>query len=138
MRLPSYSTRIRNTDSDGRRVLEASYFTFKRSITIWVWAIHLFVSYVVNLYKYLDFIQQKMLAFNKGSVPEIVIHGKTGFIMDSIDEIIEAVKAIPLINPIDCRTHIKDNFSIASMAVKYSDLYHQILGVNTLCQKTYQ
>jgi glycosyltransferase involved in cell wall biosynthesis len=79
-----------------------------------------------------------VLALNKGSVPEIVIHKKTGYIMDSIDEIIEAVKAIPLINPIDCRTHIKDNFSIASMAGKYSDLYHQILEVSTLCLKTSQ
>ena len=79
-----------------------------------------------------------LLAFNKGSVPEIVIHGKTGFIVDSIDEMTEAVKSLNLINPSDCRTHIKDNFSVASMAGKYSELYQQILGVNTLCQETYQ
>jgi glycosyltransferase involved in cell wall biosynthesis len=79
-----------------------------------------------------------LLAFNKGSVPEIVIHGKTGFIVDSIDEMTEAVKSLNLINPSDCRTHIKDNFSVASMAGKYSELYQQILGVNTSCQKTYQ
>ena len=79
-----------------------------------------------------------LLAFNKGSVPEIVIHGKTGFIVDSIDEMTEAVKSLNLINHSDCRTHIKDNFSVASMAGKYSELYQQILGVNTLCQKTYQ
>ncbi len=79
-----------------------------------------------------------LLAFNKGSVPEIVIHGKTGFVVDSIDEMTEAVKSLNLINPSDCRTHIKDNFSVASMAGKYSELYQQILEVSTVCQKTYQ
>jgi glycosyltransferase involved in cell wall biosynthesis len=72
-----------------------------------------------------------VLALNKGSVPEIVIHGKTGFIVDTIDEMVEAVKSINLIDPSDCRTHIKDNFSIASMATKYSELYQRILEENT-------
>ena len=53
-----------------------------------------------------------VVAFRKGSVPEIIIHGKTGFIVDSIDEMAEAVKAIDLIDPSDCRKHVKDNFSI--------------------------
>lgn len=79
-----------------------------------------------------------ILAFNKGSVPEIVIHGKTGIVVDTVDEMVEAVKEINLIKPSDCRTHIKDNFSIASMAAKYSALYRQILEVSTLCQKTSQ
>lgn len=77
-----------------------------------------------------------VLALNKGSVPEIVIHGKTGFVMDSIDEMPEAIGAIHNINPSDCRSHIKDNFSIASMSGKYSDLYQQIVNERTLCLRT--
>lgn len=77
-----------------------------------------------------------VLAFNKGSVPEIVIHGKTGFVVDSIDEMTEAVRAIHLINPSDCRSHVKDNFSIASMAGKYSELYQRIVDERTLCLET--
>jgi len=73
-----------------------------------------------------------VLAFNKGSVPEIVIHGKTGFVVDTIDEMFEAVKTIPLIDPSDCRNHIKENFSIASMAGKYSKLYKSIVDKRTL------
>jgi glycosyltransferase involved in cell wall biosynthesis len=79
-----------------------------------------------------------ILAFNKGSVPEIVIHGKTGFVVDTTDEMVEAVKSINLIDPGDCRTHIKDNFSVASMAGKYSELYRHILEVSTICQKISQ
>jgi len=77
-----------------------------------------------------------VLAFNKGSVPEIVIHGKTGFVVDSIEHMTEAVKAIHLIDPNDCRQHVKDNFSIASMAGKYSDLYEWIVEERTACLKT--
>ncbi|NIP30225.1 MAG: glycosyltransferase [Candidatus Dadabacteria bacterium] len=77
-----------------------------------------------------------VLAFNKGSVPEIVIHGKTGFVVDTIDDMTKAVGAIHLINPSDCRSHVKDNFSIASMAVKYSELYQRIVDKRTLCLKT--
>ena len=77
-----------------------------------------------------------VIAFNKGSVPEIVIHGKTGFVVDTIDEMISAVGDLHYINPIDCRNHIKDNFSIKTMSKKYSELYQLIVEERTLCQKT--
>ena len=77
-----------------------------------------------------------VLAFHKGSVPEIVVHGKTGFVVDSIHHMTEAVKAIHLIDPSDCRQHVKDNFSILSMAGKYSELYTCIVDERTLCLKT--
>jgi glycosyltransferase involved in cell wall biosynthesis len=68
----------------------------------------------------------------QGSAPAIVIHGKTGFVVDTIDEMIEAVRKISLIDPSDCRNHIKENFSIASMAEKYSQLYQSIVDERTL------
>jgi glycosyltransferase involved in cell wall biosynthesis len=52
----------------------------------------------------------------QGSAPEIVIHGKTGFVVDTIDGMIEAVRTTSLINLNDCCNHMKENFSIASMA----------------------
>lgn len=77
-----------------------------------------------------------VIAFRKGSVPEIVVHGKTGFVVDSIDEMIKAVEEIYLIDPRDCRRHVKNNFSIASMAGKYSQLYQWIVDERTVCLKT--
>ncbi|MDH5655257.1 MAG: glycosyltransferase [Spirochaetia bacterium] len=76
-----------------------------------------------------------VLAFNQGSVPEILIDGKTGFIVDTVDEMAEAVKNIKIINPEDCRNHIQDNFSIRRMAEKYAELYQLILKERGLCQK---
>ncbi|UCE64184.1 MAG: glycosyltransferase family 4 protein [Nitrospirota bacterium] len=78
-----------------------------------------------------------VVAFRKGSVPEIVIHGKTGYVVDSIDDMTEAVRAIHLIGRGDCHRHIKDNFSIASMAGKYSELYQAIVNERTICPRTF-
>ena len=69
-----------------------------------------------------------VVAFRKGSVPEIILHGKTGFVVDSIDEMAEAVRDIHAIKRSDCRNHVKDNFSITSMAEKYSELYQWIVN----------
>ncbi len=69
-----------------------------------------------------------ILAFRKGSVPEIVIDKKTGFVVDSTSGMIEAVKHIDSIDPCVCRKHVQDNFSVINMAQKYSKLYQWIIG----------
>jgi hypothetical protein len=68
----------------------------------------------------------------QGSVPAIVIHVKTEFVVDSMEEMIEAVRTISLIDPSNYRNHIKENFSIASMAGKYSQPYQTIVDERTL------
>jgi glycosyltransferase involved in cell wall biosynthesis len=69
-----------------------------------------------------------VIAFNKGAVPEIVVDGKTGFVVDSMDAMIEAVGKIDTIKPHECREHVLNHFSVTSMAYNYSELYHQIIG----------
>lgn len=71
-----------------------------------------------------------ILAFREGSVPEIVEDGKTGFVVDSLSEMIDAVACIDSIDPRQCRKHVQHRFSITSMAQKYSDLYQRILNEN--------
>jgi glycosyltransferase involved in cell wall biosynthesis len=77
-----------------------------------------------------------VVAFRRGSVPEIVNHGKTGFVVDTLNEMIEAVKAIRLIDPGDCRRHVQDHFSINAMARKYASLYRQLLKKGLSCHET--
>ena len=76
-----------------------------------------------------------VVAFNKGSVPEIVIHGKTGFVVDSMEDMVNAVMNIDTIAPGECRNHIKNNFSIESMSRKYADLYQRIAKERSVCPK---
>lgn len=77
-----------------------------------------------------------VVAFRKGSVPEIVVHKKTGFVVKSMDAMVKAVKSLPRIHPSECRRHVRDNFSIASMAGKYALLYRTILDKRNVCLKT--
>ncbi len=67
-----------------------------------------------------------VIALNKGSVPEIIVDGKTGFVVDSITAMIEAVGRIDSIDPLECRRLARLNFSVTSMAYKYSELYQRV------------
>lgn len=68
-----------------------------------------------------------VLAFNEGSVSEIVLHGKTGFVVDSLSAMIRAVDRIDSIDPFECRRYVQNRFSIMNMANKYSELYQQVV-----------
>jgi len=73
-----------------------------------------------------------VLAFRKGAVPEIVVDGKTGFTVDTLDEMIAAAGHISLLDPADCRRHVENHFSTFSMAGKYSELYQRIISMGRL------
>jgi glycosyltransferase involved in cell wall biosynthesis len=68
-----------------------------------------------------------VIAFDKGAVPEIVAHGTTGFVVDSLPAMAAAAGRIDRIDPRACREHVRDHFSLATMARNYAELYHRIL-----------
>jgi glycosyltransferase involved in cell wall biosynthesis len=69
-----------------------------------------------------------VIAFNKGSMPELVQHGKTGFLINTIDEATEAVSQLNFIDRTNCRNWAKSNFSSEKMVNDYFQLYQQILA----------
>jgi glycosyltransferase involved in cell wall biosynthesis len=69
-----------------------------------------------------------VIALRRGAAPEVIIDGKTGFVVDTEEEMFEATKNIDKINPADCRKHIEDNFSLEKMANEYLKIYRSILG----------
>jgi hypothetical protein len=56
-----------------------------------------------------------------------MMDGKTGFVVDSINDMIKAVEHIDGIDPFECRRHVQNHFSITNMASEYSKLYQQIV-----------
>ena len=68
-----------------------------------------------------------VIAFNRGSVREIVKDGRTGFIVDDLNGMIEAVKKIKSIDRKECRRHVEENFSLQKMVDKYELVYEKIL-----------
>lgn len=60
-----------------------------------------------------------VISLHRGAAPEIIIDGKTGFVVHSIGEMIEAVGKIGTIKRKDCRDHIADNFAVSQMVDGY-------------------
>lgn len=69
-----------------------------------------------------------VVALRRGSAPELIDHGRTGFVVDSLDEMVEAVKDIGRIDPYACREHVRAHFSPRIMAARYVRLYEAMLG----------
>ncbi|QXV67139.1 glycosyltransferase family 4 protein [Mucilaginibacter sp. 21P] len=69
-----------------------------------------------------------VIAFNKGSMPELIQHEKTGFLVNTIDEAVDTIKSIPSINRQYCHDWAASKFSKEKMAEDYFKLYQQILG----------
>jgi glycosyltransferase involved in cell wall biosynthesis len=67
-----------------------------------------------------------VIAFNIGALPEIVEHGRTGFIVESEDEMVDAIRRIDEIDPEECRRVARERFSAARMARDYMALYDRI------------
>jgi len=67
-----------------------------------------------------------VIAFRRGSVPEVVKNGKTGYIVRNEKEMITAIKKVNHINRLDCHKHVEKNFSVAKMI---NDLEKVILKV---------
>ncbi|MGH9869957.1 MAG: glycosyltransferase family 4 protein [Candidatus Polarisedimenticolia bacterium] len=67
-----------------------------------------------------------VIAFRRGSVPEILEDGVTGFIVDGMDEALEAVGRARSLDRRRCREVFERRFSVQRMAADYLTLYRQV------------
>ena len=69
-----------------------------------------------------------VVAFSNGAIPEVVVDGKTGFVIDSNNEVgmIEAVGKIGSIKRQDCRSHVMENFTVEKMVKGYEEALKKI------------
>jgi glycosyltransferase involved in cell wall biosynthesis len=68
-----------------------------------------------------------VIAFRRGSVPEVVVHGKTGFIVDTVSEMADAMKKIHTIDRHACRKHVEENFTLEKMSDNYDRVFKKIV-----------
>jgi len=68
-----------------------------------------------------------VIAFNRGAMPELIDHGVTGFLVDTVEEAVEAVGRIGEIDRRACRAAVEARFSVDRMADRYLELYRTIL-----------
>lgn len=65
-----------------------------------------------------------VIAFSRGSVPEIIQDGVNGYIVETVDQMVEAVHKISRIQPADCRSSVQERFNVTAMV----DGYERILS----------
>lgn len=68
-----------------------------------------------------------VIAFGKGSIPEVIANEKNGYVVNDTEEMVEAVKKIALINRAECRKYVLDTFSATVMADGYERIYRELL-----------
>ncbi len=68
-----------------------------------------------------------VIAFKRGSAPEIIKDGETGFIVNNVFEMARAVEKIPKISRKKCRESVEKNFTVEKMADSYEKIYRKII-----------
>lgn len=68
-----------------------------------------------------------VIAFKKGSLPEIIKDKKTGFIVKDVNEMTKAVKLVDKIKRKDCRLRAEKYFTLQKMVNNYEKVYNEII-----------
>ncbi len=68
-----------------------------------------------------------VIARNRGAMPELIEHGVTGFLVDSLEGAVEAIARIGEIDRVACRAAVAARFTVDHMADRYVSLYRTLL-----------
>jgi glycosyltransferase involved in cell wall biosynthesis len=69
-----------------------------------------------------------VIAARCGSASEVVVDGETGFICETMTEMVRAVTRIPTLSRAACRAHVEQHFSPATIASGYERVYARLIG----------
>jgi glycosyltransferase involved in cell wall biosynthesis len=66
-----------------------------------------------------------VISYNRGAAPEIIRHGKNGFLVKSRKEMVKAIAVIDTIKRKDCRKYVEEKFSPVAAARKHIEIYQK-------------
>jgi glycosyltransferase involved in cell wall biosynthesis len=69
-----------------------------------------------------------VIAWRNGSVPEIIAHGRSGYVVDSVADAVSAVGQLDKISRPAVRAHFDDHFTDTRMASRYVGVYERLLA----------
>jgi glycosyltransferase involved in cell wall biosynthesis len=69
-----------------------------------------------------------VIAFDRGSVPEVIADGVSGFIVAGVAGAVAAVERLPALSRRACRAEFERRFTVAHMAAAYLDIYRRLAG----------
>ena len=72
-----------------------------------------------------------VIAMDLGSCREVIEDGRTGFLVNTVDEAVQALRRLPEIDRAVCREHVQQRFSVESMVAGYERVYENIFALET-------
>ena len=69
-----------------------------------------------------------VIAYRRGSMPELIDHGVTGFLVDTFEEAVATIGRLDEIDRAACRRAVEQRFTVDRMAEDYLALYRRILS----------
>jgi glycosyltransferase involved in cell wall biosynthesis len=69
-----------------------------------------------------------VIAFRRGSMPELIRHGVTGFLVETVEEAVAAVARLDEVERRACRRWVGERFSQRRMVHDYLEVYERILA----------
>jgi len=67
-------------------------------------------------------------AFSRGSMPEIIAHGVTGFLTADIDGMVQAINNVKDLDRSKCRRWVEERFNVGRMVADYVRVYETVLN----------
>lgn len=71
-----------------------------------------------------------VIAFPRGSAPEVIKNQRTGFLVKNLNEMVKAIKKIDQIQRKDCRKWVESNFTLETMVENYEKVFYKISEKN--------
>ncbi|GAB4185177.1 MAG: glycosyltransferase family 4 protein [Coleofasciculaceae cyanobacterium] len=69
-----------------------------------------------------------VIAMKMGSTPEVIAHGQTGFLCETVEECVAAIEPATQLSRKACREHVLNHFSVECMTNGYEAVYQKILA----------
>lgn len=67
-----------------------------------------------------------VVACGLGSMPELIRHGTTGFLVDDVGQALEALAELGSLSRSECRADVEARFTAARMATDYADVFARV------------
>lgn len=67
-----------------------------------------------------------VIATRQGALPEIVEHGRTGYVVDTVEEMAAAITVVDRLDSVVCRAAARQRFSVRTMTDAYLARYHAL------------
>jgi glycosyltransferase involved in cell wall biosynthesis len=68
-----------------------------------------------------------VISFPRGAAPELILHGKTGFLAQNCDEMVHLTAHLNEIDREDMRLYVRRKFSVQAMSENYSGVYQKVI-----------